>query len=281
MNDRPRGAPDLVALYVPGNRPALFEKALVGPDVVILDLEDAVPLAAKDDARRAVRSWVDGLDQASRARISVRVNAVGTPQHSQDLAAVADLGGLHSVRVPKVESREDVAAVSAVVGDLPVHALLETARGIEAAATVAASPGVGALAIGEADLRSDLGVTAEDGLAWARSRVVVAARAAGLPAPMMSAWTDLEDDQGLLASCRAGRGMGFLGRTAVHPRQVPTIRAGFAPSEEEVAHARALLRHLGDDHDERGIAVTESGHMVDRAMVRNAEQVLALHDASR
>jgi citrate lyase subunit beta / citryl-CoA lyase len=274
--------PDVVALYVPGNRPALFDKALAGPaDVVILDLEDAVPLDGKDQARSHVRAWLADLDREGRSRVSVRVNAVGTQPHDADLAALGGLAGLHSVRVPKVESAADVARVVAVTdGGHPVHVLLETAVGIEAAAEIAAAPGVAALAIGEADLRSDLGVTADEGLVWSRSRVVVAARAAGLPAPMMSAWTDLADPEGLLASCRTGRTHGFLGRTAVHPAQVATIRAGFTPGDDEVDRARTLLADLASAGDDgRAVAVTSAGRMVDRAMVRNAEQVLALHAA--
>nr|BFE56569.1 CoA ester lyase [Dactylosporangium thailandense] len=271
--------PDLVALYVPGDRPALFGKALAGPaDVVILDLEDAVPAGGKDAARAAVRAWLLGLDPPARARISVRVNGVGTPGGDDDLAALAHVAGLHSVRVPKVESPAEVARVVAALGPVPVHALLESAVSIEAAADIARAPQVAALALGEADLRSDLGVTSDDGLVWARSRVIVAARAAGLPAPMMSAWTDLADTEGLIASCRAGRAMGFLGRTAVHPKQVEPILTGFAPDPGEVAAAQALLDSLAAaGAGGRAVAVTATGRMVDPAMVRGAERVLAVH----
>ncbi|WP_433076557.1 HpcH/HpaI aldolase/citrate lyase family protein [Dactylosporangium sp. CA-052675] len=277
--------PDLVALYVPGDRPALFAKALAGPaDLVILDLEDAVAVGGKDGARAAVRDWLTALDPAARARISVRVNGAGTPAGEADLAAlagiagIAGIAGLHSVRVPKVESPAEVARVVAALGPVPVHALLESAAGIEAAAGIARAPQVAALALGEADLRSDLGVTSDDGLVWARSRVIVAARAAGLPAPMMSAWTDLADTEGLIASCRAGRAMGFLGRTAVHPKQVEPILTGFAPDPGEVAAARALLDSLAAaGAGGRAVAVTATGRMVDPAMVRGAERVLAVH----
>ncbi|GAA2340445.1 CoA ester lyase [Dactylosporangium salmoneum] len=272
-------SPDLVALYVPGDRPALFDKALAGPaDVVILDLEDAVPAAGKDGARAAVRDWLSAIPADSRARVSVRVNAVGTPACGADLAALAGVTGFHSVRVPKVESPTDVARIAGALGQVPVHALLESAVGIEAAAAIAHTPQVAALALGEADLRSDLGVTSDDGLAWARSRVVVAARAAGLPAPMMSAWTDLADTDGLVASCRAGRAMGFLGRTAIHPKQVEPILSGFAPGADEVAAAEALLDSLAAaGADGRAVAVTATGRMVDPAMVRGAQRTLAVH----
>lgn len=275
---------DVVALYVPANRPALFDKALTGPaDVVIIDLEDAVPPAGKQEARDHAHRWLTGRATAERARVSVRVNAVGTAEQEADLALLAGLAGLHSVRVPKVESPGDVAAVLAATrGAHPIHALLESAAGIEAAGGIARSPGVTALAIGEADLRSDLGVTSDEGLLWCRSRVVVSARAAGLPAPMMSAWTDLGDAEGLLASCRAGRARGFLGRTAVHPAQIPAIRAGFAPTEPEVEDARQVLAGLADAESvHRAIAVSRTGQMVDRAMIRGAELTLALHAALR
>lgn len=275
----PAGSLDLVALYVPGDRPARYDKALAAPaDVVILDLEDAVPATGKDDARAAARDWLSALPPTSRTRVSVRINAVGTAAGDADLAALAGFTGLHSVRVPKVESPADVARVVAALGPVPVHALLESAAGVEAVAAIATAPQVAALALGEADLRSDLGVTSDAGLAWARSRMVVAARAAGLPAPMMSAWTDLADTDGLVASCRTGRAMGFLGRTAIHPKQIEPILSGFAPSTEEVAAAEELLDSLATaEASGRAVAVTTTGRMVDPAMIRGAQRTLAVH----
>jgi citrate lyase subunit beta/citryl-CoA lyase len=179
--------------------------------------------------------------------------------------------------VPKVESADDIARVARAL-DVRVHALLETASGVEAAAVIASAPQVSALALGEADLRSDLGVSSDEGLVWSRSRVIVAARAAGLPSPMMSAWTDLADTEGLVVSCRRGRAVGFVGRTAVHPSQIEPIHQGFLPSDDETAQARELLADLERAGSvDASVAVTADGRMVDPAMVRGAQLVLALH----
>lgn len=275
----PEEVPDIVALYVPGNRPARFDTALSsGADVIIVDLEDAVPDDAKAAARASARRWLEDLSEDDRRRVSLRVNTVGTARGDADLAALVGLSGIHSVRVPKVQSLQDITHVVSLLEDARVVALVETARGIEDAASIAESPHVVGVALGEADLRSDLGIFSDEGLSWCRARIVVAARAAGLPPPMMSVWTDLADTEGLVASCRAGRALGFLGRTAVHPSQVEPIRQGFLPSAEEVSAAKETLAVLEKASWEgAGVAVLGSGRMVDSAMVGAARRVLALH----
>jgi citrate lyase subunit beta/citryl-CoA lyase len=159
-----------------------------------------------------------------------------------------------------------------------VHCLIETALGVERAYAIAtAGPVVASIGLGEADLRGDLAVTDDGGLAYARGRIVVAARAAGLPPPAMSVYPDIEDLDGLAASCRAGRALGFLGRTAIHPRQLPVIVAAFRPTADEVVRARAVLDALADaDAAGRGTAVLPDGRFVDRAMAPGARRVLDL-----
>jgi citrate lyase subunit beta / citryl-CoA lyase len=272
----------LVALYVPGDRPDRFAKAAAtGADVVILDLEDAVAPGAKDVAREHVAAWVEtGPDTP----LQVRVNALDTPWARQDLAMLRSLDGRVGVRIPKVESADDVHAVAAAVGDATrLHPMLETARGVEAAFDVAqADPAVATVGLGEADLASDLGVTGEEALSWARSRLVVAARAAGLPPPMLSVYPQVTDLEGLAASCRAGRALGFVGRTAVHPRQVPVIAAAFQPTPEEVAAATATLRALEQAAEAgTGVLLLPDGRMVDPAMAGYARRVLAIDKAAR
>ncbi|WP_053205107.1 HpcH/HpaI aldolase/citrate lyase family protein [Jiangella muralis] len=258
----------LTLLYVPADRPDRAAKALASAaDVVILDLEDAVAPSAKDAARAGVGSLL-----TDERAVQVRVNAPGTPWGADDLAMVAGLPPSVGVRVPKVSSPADVAAVRAVAGPRPVHVLLETAAGVEAAYAVASAPGVASIGLGEADLASDLGVSGPDGLAWCRQRLVVAARAAGLPPPAMAVWADLRDDDGLAASCRAGRALGFVGRAAIHPKQLPVIEAGFRPSADEVERAAEVVAAVGAG----GVAVLPGGRFVDVAMVAQARRVLAL-----
>lgn len=270
--------PVVTLLYAPADRPDLVEKALASAaDVVIVDLEDAVAPAHKESARAALGSLVAG--HAGR-RVQVRVNALDTPWSALDLAAVAGLPTRIAVRIPKVGSPLDVTRVAAAVGDRPLHLLLETAGGIEAAADIArADPRVASLSLGEADLRSDLGVDDDAALAYARSRVVIAARAAGLPAPAMSVYPNVRDDAGLARSCATGRSLGFLGRTAIHPRQLSVIAAAFAPTEVELVRARLVVDSLRDAQQAgSGTVVLPDGTFLDIAMVERARRTVALAD---
>ena len=272
----PDGAgPVLTLLYVPGDRPERVAKALASAaDVVIVDLEDAVAPGHKDAARTAMLVALDGVTRP----VQVRVNALGTPWHAADVAALADLPATVGARVPKVEAADDVVSLAAALPGRDLHLLLESALGVERAYELAcASEQVAGIGLGEADLRSDLGVADETGLTFARSRVVLAARAAGLPAPAMSAYVNVRDLQGLRASCLAGRVLGFLGRTAIHPAQLDVITEAFTPSAEEVERARAVVERVGSASAVgSGTVVLEDGTFLDVAMVEQARRVLAI-----
>jgi citrate lyase subunit beta / citryl-CoA lyase len=267
----------LTALFVPGDRPDRFTKAVhSGADAVIIDLEDAVAPERKADARAAAVDFLSGY--SGPVPVHVRVNGLETAESAADLGALAGLSALAGVRLPKVQSPQDVHEVAARLPGVPVHCLIETALGVEGAFAIAtAGPTVAGIGLGEADLRGDLGVTDDAGLAYARSRVVVAARAAGLPPPAMSVYPDTNDLDGLAASCRAGRALGFLGRSAIHPRQLPVIAAAFRPTGGEVARARAVLDALAEAAAAgRGTAVLPDGRFVDRAMEPGARRILDL-----
>lgn len=268
--------PTVTLLYAPADRPDLVVKALASTaDVVIIDLEDAVAPAHKQSARDALAGM---LSSHPRRRVQVRVNAIETPWGALDLAAVADLETHIGVRIPKVGSPTDVDEVARIVGARHLHLLLETARGIEAAYDIArADARVASVGLGEADLRSDLGVDGDDALAYARSRLVIAARAAGLPAPSMSVYPNVRDDIGLARSCAIGRSLGFLGRTAIHPRQLPVIVAAFAPTDADLARARLVLGAMRDArHAGSGTVVLPDGTFLDVAMVERARRTVAL-----
>ena len=254
------------ALYVPGSRPDRFDKvASSGADVVILDLEDSVAATDKAAARAAVAAWLP----TAPLPVQVRVGWPGSAGLAADLDALPPDVPL---RVPKVSGPTDLDDL----GRRDLHVILESALGVEQAFAIASHLSVRTLALGEADLAAELGLDGEDAFAWVRARVVVAARAAGLPAPMMSAYPDLRDLDGLSVSCAAGRRLGFHGRTAVHPSQVPVIRAAFAPGDAEVAWAREVLAAL----DSAGVSRLTDGSMVDAAMARRAETILARSDLS-
>lgn len=272
----------LTALYVPGDRPERIAKALAsGADIVIVDLEDAVAPQGKDAAREGLAAAL--RDSRDTPAIQVRVNAPGSPWHSADLGAVAALDRRIGARVPKIHRAADAEAVMAALPGRACHALIESAMGVEHAFEIACS-GVASLGLGEADLRSSLGLPlgpdGDPGLAWLRSRVINAAAAAGLPAPLMSVYTNVSDLPGLLQSSRAGRGLGFLGRAAIHPRQLAPIREAFTPSAAEISHAAQTLDRVGEAAaDASGTVVLDDGSFLDAAMVEAARRVLQIAEA--
>ncbi|WP_333755136.1 HpcH/HpaI aldolase/citrate lyase family protein [Streptomyces sp. IBSBF 3352] len=268
----------LTWLYVPGDRPRVVAGALAsGADVVIVDLEDAVAPDRKDYARAATAELLSTPEHP--VPVHVRVNALGTPPAQRDLAALAALPGLAALRLPKVTSADQVIHLAETTppsapGTTRLHALLESALGIERAHAIAsAHPALRGISLGEADLRADLGVRGDAGLDWCRSRVVVAARAAGLPPPAQSIHPDIRDLEGLAASCAHGRALGFLGRAAIHPRQLPVIERAYLPSEREVEQAETIVKAAATG---QGALALPDGRFVDAAVVAAARRTLSL-----
>jgi citrate lyase subunit beta / citryl-CoA lyase len=173
------------------DRPDRFDKAAAaGTDAVILDLEDAVAPEAKAAALENVLAWLSTRPAGPVfPGVQIRVNAGA----DHEIAAIRALGVDVGLRIPKVEDALGIDRVAPLAGTLPVTALIESARGLENAARIASHPAVTALALGEADLASDLGTREAAVIDMARLRLLVAARAAGLPAPMLSAYTDIRD----------------------------------------------------------------------------------------
>ncbi|MFI9064864.1 HpcH/HpaI aldolase/citrate lyase family protein [Streptomyces sp. NPDC053429] len=259
-------------LYAPGDRPEVVWKALhSGADAVIVDLEDAVSLSRKEYARAATAEL---LTERQPVPVHVRVNALDSPWAGADLTALTGLPGLAGLRLPKVCAPEQISAVAARTGGVALYALLESALGVERAYEIArAHPALRGLALGEADLRADLGVSAEAGLDWPRSRVVVAARAAGLAPPAQSVFPDIRDLEALAVSCARGRSLGFLGRAAIHPRQLPVIERAYLPGPEEVAAAEQIMAAA---RLTPGAVALPDGRFVDPAVLAGAERVVAL-----
>ncbi|GAA1555019.1 CoA ester lyase [Kribbella hippodromi] len=266
----------LTALYVPANRPDRFAKAVAaGPDLVVFDLEDAVPVADKAEARGWAVAWIAAN---AHGPVQIRVNALSSPWIEDDLAAISSVPSVR-IRVPKVESAADVQAVLDKVPSARITALLESPLGVERAYEIAtADPRVEAIALGEADLSSALGVDGAEGLAWSRGRLVSASRAAGLGAPMMSVYPHVDDQPGLLRTSLEGRRLGFVGRTAIHPRQLSTIVEAFTPTATETAEAKALLAAAEQAGvTTGGVIVLPNGRMIDPAMLGRAQEITTLH----
>jgi citrate lyase subunit beta / citryl-CoA lyase len=272
----------LTWLYAPGDRQDVVAKALrSGADVVLVDLEDAVRADRKEYARAATAELLS--DPApGPAAVHVRVNALDGPLCADDVTALAGLPGVGGLRLPKVSSPADVTAVVRLFRErategaaVPaLYALLESALGVENAFAIAtADPAVRGLALGEADLRADLGLADEEALVWPRVRTVVAARAAGLAPPAQSVYPDVRDLDGLDASCRRGRALGMLGRAAIHPRQLAVIERAYLPSAREIAAARETVAAAAASP---GALALPDGRFVDPAVVAGAHRVLAL-----
>ncbi|MFJ4949300.1 HpcH/HpaI aldolase/citrate lyase family protein [Streptomyces sp. NPDC088760] len=265
----------LTWLYAPGDRPHVVAKALAaGADVVVVDLEDAVAPERKEYARAATAELLT-QPQPQPVPVHVRVNALDGPWAAADLTALAGLPGLSGLRLPKVTTPGEVRQV-AVATPVPLYALLESALGVEHAYAIAtAHPALRGIALGEADLRADLGVRAEAGLDWPRSRVIVAARAAGLAPPSQTVHPDIRDLDGLAASCAHGRALGFLGRAAIHPRQLPVIERAYLPTEAEIEHAETVIKAAAAN---AGAQALPDGRFIDAAVVATARRTLSLAD---
>jgi len=202
--------------------------------------------------------------------VYVRINAPRTGLGQPDIEVVATLA-IAGVHVPKVERTTDLEAVRVLGSTHPIHCLIESAAGVEAAYELARHRFVSGISLGEADLRSETGAL-EEGLDWPRARIVNAAVAAGLPRPPQSVYPRLRDDEGLARSCRRGRELGHLGRAAIHPEQLEIIEQAYLPTAAEVERARATVAKLEAD----AAGMLESGEFVDAAMLAASRQVLAL-----
>ena len=264
-------------LFVSGEKAERFPKALAaGADLVCIDLEDAVHPDRKAEARSQVLAWLAAQPpRAGEPRRALRVNGVRTLEGVRDLLALAESGlQLDALLLPKVEAAADLQAVHAWVGTQvrATVALIETALGIEEAAPIARAGGpLAALMLGGADLSAELDARFDrTGLAYARGRIVNAAKAAGL-----QAWDvphiDLQDTPGLLDETRHVLALGFDCKTAIHPQQIAPIHAAFQPTPAEIDWARTLLQAVPADGASG--AFLFQGRMVDAPLLKKARRI--------
>ncbi|MDD2058475.1 CoA ester lyase [Pseudomonas sp. GD03860] len=260
------------ALFVPGNRPERFDKALAsGADAVIIDLEDAVAPQDKPQARVNLQAF---LERQADARVLVRVNAAGHCEHEADLQLCRRLPGVVGILLPKAETPSQVLAVAAT--HKPVWPLIESARGVLAIEAIAACAGVARLTFGALDLALDLGMQAGSRAAdsvfdQVRYAMLLHSRVNDLASPLDSVYPDFENAAGLDAAMRRGRDMGLGGALCIHPRQVAVIHAALAATAQEKAWAQRVL-----DAATSGQAVFEvDGQMVDAPVIDRARRLLA------
>ena len=254
-----------VALFVPVDRPDRFEKAVAaGADAVIIDLEDAVAGASKEQAREAVRKAIgEGM------RAWVRMNAVRRPEGILDLSMLADLAPA-GIMIPKVDGAADVQLVATRVPRVPLVALIETLAGLDRVDEIAATHGIWAIALGAYDLCAELGarVTA-DVLAPLRFKVVAAARRAGVYA-LDGPFAGLADEAALADDTRRAVDFGFDGKLAVHPQQIGVIRSAFEPSAADLERALTIIAAA-----EGGGAVRVGDTMIDAPLLAAARRLAA------
>ena len=276
-------------LYMPGNNPGMMQHVpAFGADSVLLDLEDAVSEREKDAARRLVSCFVREADFGD-ILVTVRVNGADTPWFEKDLEEIVPSKPA-AVRVPKCHSPEDVKHADALIGRIErehgmppggvrIHAMLETAHGIERAFEIArASKRVEALTLGGQDLTADLGVQkTRDGveLFYASGRVVIAAKAAGLMA-FDTVWTDINDEEGLKAEAKLAVQMGFTGKAAVHPSQVDAIHEAYRPDPGELRRAFRIVDAAERAEREGKGVISVDGRMVDGPIVTRAFSLIEL-----
>jgi len=255
-------------LFVPGNRAERFAKAVAtAADLVIVDLEDAVPPEHKSTARDAVATWL-----ASDGRAAVRVNGTKNVYYQQDVDALAGLPGLRAVVVPMADDPAALTDLHQRLGpDVEIVALIETALGVVRAVEIASTPGVTRLAFGHLDFAADIDSSIEDeAMLMARSWLVVASRAAGLPGPVDGVTTALDDPAASGVDAARARSLGFAGKLCIHPSQVEAVNAAFSPSQEEVTWAHRIVEASAG-----GGAVRLDGHMVDGPVILKAQTILA------
>ncbi|SAL69946.1 HpcH/HpaI aldolase/citrate lyase family protein [Caballeronia humi] len=257
-------------LFVPGSQPDRFDKALdSGADAVIIDLEDAVEVGAKIDARRAVAEWL----RPDRS-VLLRVNASNSPWFAED-AQLARLRGIAGIVLPKTESASDVIAlVSLTRARIPVFPLIESAQGMWNVMEIAKAPFVHQLMFGTLDFIADMGMES-DGVELDpfRAQLVMTSRVAGIGAPVDGVTPVIDDANRLASETKHGKRRGFGGKLCIHPKQISIVNECYAPTQAEVSWAKQVL-----DASDRanGAAISIDGKMIDRPVVLRAKRVVDL-----
>ena len=274
-------------LYMPGSNARALEKARTLPaDALILDLEDAVAPDAKDIARKQVVEAASAKVFGYR-EIAIRINGLGTPWGKDDLKAVA-ASGADAMLVPKVESADEAAALSAALDEagapasLKLWIMFETPRAVLNAATIGGAGGrLSLLVAGTNDLVKEfhgLHTPGREGLLPILTLLLAAARANGLAA-LDGVYNDIQNADGFAAACAQGRALGFDGKTLIHPSQVEPCNTAFSPAEAEVADARKILAAFDLPENRAKGAISLDGRMVERLHADIAARIVAMSDA--
>ncbi len=280
-------------LFVPGNNPGMMQDAhIYGSDSIMFDLEDSVSLKEKDAARILVYNALKTIDY-NRKELVVRVNPLSTPYGLSDIEAMVH-AGVHVIRLPKTETAKDIIDVEneisrveksmgIEVGTTKMMAAIEGAMGvINAYAIAVSSKRLVAMALGAEDFVADLKTTrSKDGieLLFARSQIILAARAAGIDA-IDTVFSDVNDADGLMEETRLIKQLGFDGKSVINPRQIALIHKVFTPTEAEVTKARRIIYALKQAEEKGSGVIALDGKMIDRPIVIRAQRIIDLSIAA-
>ena len=275
-----RARPYRSVLYIPGSKPRALDKARTLPvDAIIFDLEDAVSLEEKVNARDTLKEALAEGGYGTRMKI-VRINGLDTEWGADDARAVVDMDA-DAVLLPKVDSPADLDALAALTGDLPIWAMMETPRGMLNADAIAAHPKLQGMVMGTNDLAKELQTRFRADrvpLLTSLGLCLLAAKANGVVI-VDGVYNAFKDDEGLKVECDQGRDMGFDGKTLIHPAQVEVTNAAFAPSEAEIDLARRQIAAFEEaEAGGQGVAVVD-GKIVENLHVATAREILAKAEA--
>lgn len=280
------------ALFVPGNRPDVIDKAVnTAADMVIIDLEDAVPPDQKKEARIQAREKVEHYRER---RIIIRVNGIDSDFIEADLDEVVteefwclmipkveDLPGVQklAVRLSKLEEKKGLNK-----GTVKLIPLIETAQGVQSISEILADSSISqrlyTCAFGAADYTLDMGIEmtlSGDELLYPRSRIAVACRAAGLEPPLDSPYMlDIKDVEGLKSDALRAKQLGFQGKLCIHPIQIAPCNQIFSPTSEEIRHAEIIIRAF-DEASAKGVGALQlEGKFIDAPIVQRARRVMTM-----
>lgn len=284
-------------LFTPAVEPAKMQKALsTQADIVVFDLEDGVSEGEKETARRRLASFLHDISTSqvtNRPAIYVRINGLQTQHYLQDLSVGVDPEVVEGIMLPKTEASQDVLRVDALLGSLEaeykqgfgslqVFPLVESAVGIRNAYDVARGPRVNRIAFGSMDFIADIGASwTKDGqeVLFARSKLVMDSRAAGIEPPIDTIYPNIRDTEGLQREAKHAKNLGFQGKLVIHPAQIEPVNNAFSPTDEEVAWAEKVVAAYETDIA-RGKAVRAlDGELIEKPVAERARRILALAKA--
>lgn len=259
-------------LFVPGNRPERFDKAMAaGAGAIVLDLEDAVAPDDKARARDAIADWLPGHADAA-SRIVLRINDAQSPWFAEDVALLKSLP-VGQVMLPKAEWPAQVTQLIAQLDpEARVLPLIETARGVANVGDIALAEGVLRLVFGTLDYAVDLDLSGDElGLAYPSARIAIASRCAELASPVAGVTPGIEDEQRIAADFAFARAYGFGAKLCIHPKQVAVVHAACRPSATDRDWAERVLAAAAASTG----AAQLDGKMIDRPVVLKAQAILA------